>query len=138
MTTRAFLIGLSLSLLGIAGTYAYGYQHPASRFILSAGSLSYIVYSLLAFLVSRVGVTTRKKGWIFFSFGIALLFSYLAAIDHVVEFFYWDALFDYKRDFAVITRLRLMHEAVMWSFIIVASLSIFRGISLWSSDNPKA
>ena len=135
MTTRAYLIGLAISLLGFVGTFAYGYVHPVSRFLLSAGSLSYIVYSTLAFLVSCVGTTQKKKAWVFFSFGVVLLFTYIPAIGQAVEYFYMDVLYDYRRDRDLLAKIRFMHDLVGYSFMIVASLSIFRGIVLWSEDN---
>ncbi len=127
MNSRNYLIGLSIALLTLTVTIAYD-DRTVTGIYLSSASLSYLVYSTLGFLVGRAK-SKKSQGRVFFFFGLILLFAYIPLIGHVVEFFYNDPVWSYSQEHRLVNAI---NEMFLYSFVIVASLCIFRGVDLWA------
>ena len=127
MNTRIYLIGLPIALLTLAATLAYD-DRTVSGIYVSSASLSYLVYSTLAFLVGRAK-SRKSQGGVFFFFGLLLLFTYIPLLGHVVEFFYNDPVYSFSEEHRLVDAI---NEMFLYSFVIVASLCIFRGVDLWA------
>jgi hypothetical protein len=125
MKTLPYLCGLAIAALALLLTYTLGGYRSWTTFYSAAIASSYIVFSSVAFVVTRFGRDKNRKAWAFLGCGITLLFGYLPSIRFVVDIFYMP-----ESSYG----MRLDQELFFFAPMIVSALCIYRSYCLWAED----
>jgi hypothetical protein len=133
MKTVPYVIGVTISALVLFFAYTDGGFHSHTTFYSAAMASSFIVYSSIAFLVSRFGSRKQSKAWLFFVCGIALMFAFIPSFRFVVDLFYVERF----RGMDSGDPLPVIRELFYYGPVIIGSLCVFRAISLWSDENTE-
>ncbi|MCX6956192.1 MAG: hypothetical protein NTV51_29005 [Verrucomicrobia bacterium] len=134
MKPLPYSVGLAISGIVLFFGYTDGGFHSHPTFYAAATASSYVVYSSVAFLVTRYGRKRQSKAWLFFSVGVTLMFVYIPVFRVVIDLFYVERF----RGIDSGDPLPVVRELFFYGPVIVGALCIFRAYSLWSEIADEA
>jgi hypothetical protein len=130
MKILPYSLGVVVSLVVLYFAFT---ADAASKATIHAGAIatSYLVYSTLAFVLTRFGKQRQAKAWLFFGSGVVLLFAYLPSLEFILGWFYYPRTGP-DRDWS-----EAMRQLYFYAPLIVSALCIFRAISFWADESVE-
>ena len=135
MTLRKYLVGVAVVLLVLFVCYVGSPYNSPVKFYFVAIAAAYIGFSTLALLITNLGRTKSQKAWVYYLSGSILLTAFIPMERWVVDLYYgtW-AHFDHYGELHY-AAIPFSREVLLLGPLVVFSMSIFRGISIWCEES---